>query len=110
MAYQSRVLGAINVTKNAKDAANDADSKLAELMANPEYLRHSSAVIHDALKDGFDVLQLPNGDIVTTGTKVVVTTYSWDSGKGKLAKRTSGVDEKPRRARKPAKADEELAD
>jgi hypothetical protein len=105
MAYQSRVLGAINVTKNAKQAASESDSAMADLMANPEYLRHSSAVIHEALKDGFDVLQLPNGDIVTTGTKVVVTTYSWDSSKNKLTKRTSSGEEKTRRKSKKESAE-----
>lgn len=100
MAYQSRIVGAINVTKDAKQAASESDNRLAELMANPEYLRHSSAVIHDALKQGFDVLQLPNGDIVTTGTKVIVTTYSWDEGRAKLSKRSKSADEKPARRRK----------
>lgn len=103
MAYQSRVLGAINVTKNAQQSSNDGDGVLADLMANPEYLRHSSAVIHEALKEGFDVLQLPNGDIVTTGTKVIVTTYSWDMAKAKLTKRTAGLDDKPKSTRRSKK-------
>jgi len=55
-------------------------------MANPTYLRQSSALINDALKNGFDVLQLANGDIVTTGTKIVVTQYNWNATKGKLVK------------------------
>jgi hypothetical protein len=100
MSYQSRALGAINVTKDAQKNASETDSHLADLMANPDYLRHSSAVIHDALKQGFDVLQLPNGDIVTTGTKVIVTTYSWDDTRGKLSKRSKAAESKSRRARK----------
>lgn len=57
-----------------------------DLMLNPEYLRQSSAVISEALQKGFDVLQLENGDIVTTGTKVVVTQFHWDSKKKKMIK------------------------
>jgi Protein of unknown function (DUF2671) len=38
------------------------------------------------LQKGFDVLQLDNGDIVTTGTKIVVTQYHWDTEKGKMMK------------------------
>ena len=55
-------------------------------MLDPRYLRQSSSLIQDALQKGFDVLQLANGDIVTTGTKTVVYQYTWDDEKGKLIK------------------------
>lgn len=99
MAYKNTLFASLNVTKNARDTAGEDDNALADLMANPEYLRHSSSIINDALKDGFDVLQLPNGDIVTTGTRIVTNTYTWDAGKSKLTKsRTSGAT--PRKSRK----------
>ncbi len=60
-----------------------------DLMTNPEYLEQSSDVIQDALQKGFDVLQLENGDIVTTGTKIVVTQYRWDAEKKKMVKLTA---------------------
>jgi hypothetical protein len=66
--------------------SDEKDSRTVNNMANPIYLRQSSALINDALKNGFDVLQLANGDIVTTGTKVVVTQYNWNAAKGKLVK------------------------
>ncbi len=66
----------------AKKTGADSD----DVMSNPDYLRKSSEIITEALKKGFDVLQLENGDIVTTGTKVVVTTYRWDSKGRKMAK------------------------
>ena len=96
MATKSNLFASMNVTKNAKSMAGEDDSALLDLMANPEYLRHSSSIINDALKDGFDVLQLPNGDIVTTGTKIVTHTYAWDQGKSKLV-RTRSTGDKPRR-------------
>lgn len=103
MTYKNKLF---SMTKSAQDSAGD-DTLLSDLMANPEYLRHSSSIINEALKDGFDVLQLPNGDIVTTGTKIITNTYSWDNAKAKLVKARAASD-KPR-ARK-AKQAEELAD
>lgn len=61
-------------------------ARLGDLMSNPDYLRQSSALINEALQKGFDVIQMPNGDIVTTGTKVIVHTYKWDDDKTKLDK------------------------
>ena len=55
-------------------------------MNDPAYLRQSSALINEALKKGFDVLQLANGDIVTTGTRTIVHQYVWDNDKSRLVK------------------------
>lgn len=107
MTYKTKLFNSLSLTRDTRTVTDD-DNGLAELMANPEYLRHSSAVINDALKDGFDVLQLPNGDIVTTGTKIITNTYVWDAAKGKLNKaRTAG--EKPA-TRKAKKAEDEVAE
>ena len=57
-----------------------------DVMTNPDYLRKSLSLISEALQKGFDVLQLENGDIVTTGTKTIVTTYRWDPKSKKMAK------------------------
>lgn len=95
MTYKNSLFSSMNVTKDAKAAAHEDENALSDLMANPEYLRHSSAIINEALKDGFDVLQLPNGDIVTTGTKIITNTYAWDKGRGKLVKART-PSEKPR--------------
>lgn len=73
-------------TKEAKNVALETESDLADLMTDPDYLRQSSSLINEALQKGFDVLQLANGDIVTTGTKTIVHQYTWDTGKGKLTK------------------------
>ena len=57
-----------------------------DIMANPDYLRKSQALITEALQKGFDILQLENGDVVVTGTKTIVSQYSWDEKKGKMTK------------------------
>ena len=65
---------------------SDSDAGVPNMMLDSRYLRQSSSLIQEALQKGFDVLQLANGDIVTTGTKTVVHQYVWDEEKGKLVK------------------------
>lgn len=103
----SQLFHSINVTKNAKAVAAEDENALTDLMANPDYLRHSSSVINAALKEGFDVIQMPNGDIVATGTKTIVNTYAWDAAKARLVKARTSTDA-PKTKRK-AKAPEVTA-
>ena len=70
----------------ASSKAKESDAEVTNMMLDPRYLRQSSSLIQEALQKGFDVLQLANGDIVTTGTKTVVYQYAWDAEKGKLLK------------------------
>jgi hypothetical protein len=72
--------------KSAPEGSNPKETAVVNTMTNPLYLRQSSSLIQDALKNGLDVLQLANGDIVTTGTKTIVTKYSWDTARNKLVK------------------------
>lgn len=89
----------------ANRSAENNDSEVTNMMLDPRYLRQSSSLIQDALQKGFDVLQLANGDIVTTGTKTVVYQYTWDETKGKLTKA------KPeKKARKGEETGEEASD
>jgi hypothetical protein len=111
MSYKTKLFNSLNVTKDARASATEDDNMLADLMANPEYLRHSSSIINDALKEGFDVLQLPNGDIVTTGTKTIVNTYVWDAASSRLDKARAPSEKQARAPRKvKAKAEEEDAE
>ena len=85
MSNKSSVVKSIQAAEQS--AQNDSNNaELAALMSDASYLRQSSALINEALQKGFDVLQLGNGDIVTTGTKTIVNTYSWDKSKQKLTK------------------------
>ena len=72
------------ITLSKSRTGDDADG--GDMMTDARYLRQSSALINEALQKGFDVLQLADGDIVTTGTKTVVYQYRWDPEKGKLVK------------------------
>jgi hypothetical protein len=71
---------------SAPRKSQDADLDIPNMMLDPRYLRQSSSLIQESLQKGFDVLQLANGDIVTTGTKTIVYQYTWDESKGKLVK------------------------
>ncbi len=108
MTYKNKLFVSLSASKAAPEG--DDAGALAELMSNPEYLRHSSTIINDALKEGFDVLQLPNGDIVTTGTRIITNTYVWDAAKGKLSKARASTAEKTSRRAKEAAVDEEDAE
>jgi hypothetical protein len=77
--------------------AASGELDMTNRMLDLRYLRQSSSLIQDALQKGFDVLQLANGDIVTTGTRTVVHRYSWDEEKGKLVRRKPEANRKPRR-------------
>jgi hypothetical protein len=71
--------------KLAKDPY-EPEPAITNMMMDARYLRQSSALIQDALQKGFDVLQLANGDVVTTGTKTIVYQYTWDENRGKLVR------------------------
>lgn len=75
----------------------ESEPEVVNMMLDARYLRQSSSLIQDALQKGFDVLQLANGDIVTTGTKTVVYQYAWDAEKGKLTKTKPDAARKARR-------------
>lgn len=74
--------------RKTEQAAPAAELQAGDVMLDSRYIKHSSNLISDALQKGFDVLQMSNGDIVTTGTKTVVYKYTWEEEAGKL-KRTS---------------------
>src|SRR3984885_11610519 len=71
---------------SAAKKSSEPDPEITNMMMDARYLRQSSSLIQEALQKGFDVLQLANGDIVTTGTKTIVYQYTWDEERGKLAR------------------------
>ncbi len=96
MSYNQRLLNKFNIANKAGVPA-EGDADVVDVMADPNYLRQSSALINDALQKGFDVLQLADGDIVMTGVKTVVYQYTWDEEKSKLT-RTKAKSSKKRTA------------
>ena len=77
--------------KNKKQGVDD-------MMKNPRYMQECAMVINDALRNGFDVLQLENGNIVTTGTKIVVYEFEWDEEKQEMIKILKKKPVKPKKS------------
>lgn len=61
-----------------------------DYITSRKYIDTTTALISDALRKGLDVLQLENGDVVTTGTKIIITHYVWDGKKQSLKKLSEG--------------------
>jgi hypothetical protein len=59
-----------------------------DLFKDPQYICKSSALITDSLRQGSEVVQMPNGDIMVSEIKRVTNQYHW-SGEKKKFKRTS---------------------
>ncbi len=57
-----------------------------DIMLDIKYIRESCALIVEALSNGCDVMQMANGDIITTELKPVTIQYVWDNEKGKLVR------------------------
>jgi len=88
MGVEEKIVSSIkDIIENIPET--DGDNVNPDIIMDPDYLDESSKIISDALHKGFDILQLDNGDIVTTGTKVIVTQYRWDDEKKKMVKLTA---------------------
>ena len=59
----------------------------ANILSNPSYICASSQVITNALKQGSDVMQLPNGEIIITEYKAITVHYHWDIEKKKIIRK-----------------------
>ncbi len=55
-----------------------------DVMNDVRYVCKSCALITELLKKGCDVMQLVNGDIISTELKAVTFHYSWNEKKKKL--------------------------
>lgn len=62
------------------------NSSNQDSLSDPVYICKSSVLIMDSLKKGHDVMQLSNGDIITTELKTIMTQYLWDKDKDRFIK------------------------
>lgn len=51
-----------------------------------KYICQASLLITDSIRKGYDVTQLPNGDVNVTEVRIVNVHYNWNSEKGKFVK------------------------
>ena len=81
--YISHMTDKITVTDNNVTTTNqEADN--TEILTNVEYICKSTRLISDSLRNGCDIAQLPNGDVMVTETKIVHMHYSWNKEKRKM--------------------------
>ena len=66
------------------------DQNKDDIFSDINYICKTTPLIVESLKNGLDVAQLPNGDILTTEVKTVNTQYSWDKTKQRLFKASQG--------------------
>ncbi len=57
-----------------------------DILTNMKYICKVTPIITESLKNGCDVVQMPNGDIIVTEVKTVNTHYAWDDLKTKMIK------------------------
>ncbi len=65
---------------------NNSDETENNIFADIDYICNSTSLVIDALQQGLDIAQLPNGDVIVTEVKTVNTHYSWDKKKQKMIK------------------------
>lgn len=61
-------------------------SEEKNLFSNIQYICNSTSLITNSLQQGFDVAQLPNGDVIVTEVRIVNVQYKWDKEKQKMVK------------------------
>lgn len=60
------------------------DTTEDQILTDVQYICKSTTLITDSLRNGNDIAQLPNGDIMVTEVKVVHMHYTWDKDKCKM--------------------------
>ncbi len=86
----------LNFIKNLPQMAEQED----DLVNDSNYVRKSANLINDALHKGADIMQMPNGDVHITETKVVTYKYTWNPEKARFERATANgrVKSKKRKA------------
>ena len=64
----------------------------SEVLSSPKYICQACTVITEALKEGGDVVQMPNGDIIIREQKTVITKFSWNNDKEKITKCSTEIE------------------
>lgn len=76
----------VTFTSNALQSTTQNDDAELWIFSDIKYICSSTELITESLQKGFDIAQLPNGDIIITEVKTVNIRYSWDRKKQKMIK------------------------
>ena len=85
MPSTSRIL-----SKLEEQLPQDTDFDQDDIMSDEYYTKKLSQLITDALQKGYDVMQLPSGDVIITEVKTVTYQYNWDEDKARFERAKSG--------------------
>lgn len=64
----------------------NSDNGGLDPLTDIDYICKSTTLITDSLRNGKDIAQLPNGDIIVTERKIVHLHYTWDASKAKMVR------------------------
>ncbi|MGV2333167.1 MAG UNVERIFIED_CONTAM: DUF2671 domain-containing protein [Planctomycetaceae bacterium] len=74
----------LETNKNNDKGRNQAVAK--DPLTDIDYICKSTTLITESLRNGKDIAQLPNGDIIVTERKIVHLHYTWDPIKAKMTR------------------------
>ncbi|MGI4775652.1 MAG: DUF2671 domain-containing protein [Janthinobacterium lividum] len=74
--------------KKDNDMTKEASEKYdnGSPFSDIDYIRASTSLITSSLQKGFDIAQLPNGDIIVTEVKIVNSHHIYDHEKQKMVR------------------------
>ncbi len=70
--------------QNIKKYLGDSNAEEKDIFSNVRYVCSAASLITESLKKKADVIQMGNGDIYITETKVLSYRYNWSDKKGKF--------------------------
>ncbi len=65
---------------------NNSGAQGRDPLTDIDYICKSTTLITESLRNGKDIAQLPNGDIIVTERKIVHLHYTWDPAKAKMVR------------------------
>ncbi len=65
---------------------NQAEKEQKDIFSNVRYVCSAASLITESLKKKADVIQMGNGDIYITETKILTYKYNWSDKKGKFVR------------------------
>ena len=74
----------------------DIPQETDDFILSKPYIDQSFSLMSEALQRGFDVAQMPNGDVMVTEVKTVTYRYRWDEETGRFERHSSSTRRKKR--------------
>jgi glucose/arabinose dehydrogenase len=77
---------ASKIEKDNNDNSQNNNANIRDPLTDIDYICKSTTLITESLRNGKDIAQLPNGDIIVTERKIMHLHYTWDQAKGKMVR------------------------